>query len=443
MRDRQLARPVGPVLAALFVGGGLAACDGNWTVESQPASPERAAARGGAGEVSPRTSRQRALAGSRLGDPIPGLTQAELDAFERGRAVFEKRFTPEEGLGPLYNATSCASCHSTPVPGGSAQLYRNFYIAMFGVAPNQLAFFELPSPVVPAFGPHGIGGASAFDLEAGRFVIPNDYFGNPVVVAQRNAIPIFGTGLFEFVSNATILANADPFDADGDGISGRPNYDFGDLGRFGVKAQSNNVERFTRPPLNNQMGITSDPFLGSGGTISLSSSAAQGTADPDLPFTDNDPVPDPELSSADLGDLIAFARFLAPPAKLPFDPSATAGEALFAQVGCTDCHVPSLPSSRGPVEAYTDLLLHDMGPALADGLQFGAPSPGSASSADEFRTQPLWGVSLHAPFLHDGRAETLDEAVTLHGGEAQASRDAYLALSPTAQQNLIRFLEHL
>ena len=306
----------------------------------------------------------------------------------------------------------------------------------------QSAFPSLPSAVVPAYGPH-TPASNLFTLEAGRFDIPATYFGSPVVVAQRNAIPIFGTGLFEFVDNQTILSNSDPFDLDGDGISGRPNYDFGDLGRFGVKAQSNNVERFTRPPLFNQMGITSDPFLGSAGTISLSSAAAQVTTDPDAPITDLDGVPDPEISVTDLGDLIAFSRFLAPPARLPFNVSAARGELLFGQLGCAKCHIPTLASSRGPVEAYTDLLLHDMGPGLADGLQFGAPSPGGPSTASEYRTQPLWGVSLHAPFLHDGRAATLAEAVDAHGGEAQASRDGFLALSPAEQEGVISFLEHL
>ena len=292
-------------------------------------------------------------------------------------------------------------------------------------------------------GPHDPGGATGFDLEAGRFVIPDDYFGTPVKVAQRNAIPVFGTGLFEFVSNATILANADPLDQDGDGISGRANYDFGDLGRFGVKAQANNVERFTRPPLMFQMGITSDPFTGSAGTVSLSS-APQGTSNPDRPTLDRDPVPDPEISASDLGDLIAYTRFLAPPARRPFDAEATRGQALFGQIGCTSCHIPSLTSSLGEVEAYTDLLLHDMGPALADGLQFGSPITGNQpSTGNEFRTQPLWGVSLHPPFLHDGRAETLFEAVDAHGGEAQASRDAFAALSASDQQAVITFLEHL
>lgn len=383
------------------------------------------------------------LAAAHLGGPIPGLTDAEAAAFLRGKVLFEKRFQPSEGLGPLYNATSCASCHSTPVTGGSGQLYRNFYLAMWGTAPFMAGFPELPSPVVPAFGQAVPGGSRTFTLQVGRHVMRANYYGAPVVVAQRNAIPVLGTGLFEFVSNATILANADPYDLDGNGISGRPNYDFGDMGRFGVKAQANNIERFTRPPLNNQMGITSDPFLGAGGTITLSSTAPQATGNPNSPIIDNDSVPDPEMSRNDLGDLIAFTRFLAPPQRRPFSPLAVQGEALFDTIRCSECHITSLASTRGPVEAHTDLLLHDMGPGLADGMQFGAPAPGPLSTASEFRTQPLWGVSLHAPFLHDGRAATLTEAITAHGGEAQASRDLFVALSAADQLALISFLEHL
>ena len=103
-------------------------------------------------------------------------------------------------------------------------------------------------------------------------------------------------------------------------------------------------------------------------------------------------------------------------------------------------------SSRGPVNAYTDLLLHDMGPALADDMSFGIPqvSPSSPfNSGSEYRTQPLWGVRMHAPFLHDGRAETLDEAILLHEGEATAIRDAYSALSQTDRDDIVEFLEHL
>jgi CxxC motif-containing protein (DUF1111 family) len=253
-------------------------------------------------------------------------------------------------------------------------------------------------------------------------------------------------GLFEFVSDATILLRADPNDEDGDGISGRFNTDAGAIGRFGVKAQSNNVEVFTRAPLRNQMGITTEPFLGSAGVVSLAG-PPQATTDPDLPTTDRDAHPDPELSERDLGDLIAFTRFLAPVEPLlPFSAAAERGRARFDELGCALCHVPELPSTRGPVRAYTDLLLHDMGPGLADGLAFGVPQAAALApptSAGEFRTQPLWGVSLSAPYLHDGRAETLRAAIEAHDGEARASRQAFAALPAEAQADLIAFLEHL
>jgi CxxC motif-containing protein (DUF1111 family) len=392
---------------------------------------------GGGGAATPEASRPEP------GGPIPGLTTAERAAFERGKLVFKRRFRPSEGLGPFYNATACASCHSTPTMGGSSQLYRNFYVAMLGTPPFQFPINGLPSLVVPAFGT-----GNHFSTESGRIVIPQASPFLPITVAQRNGIPVFGVGLFEFISDATIMSNADPDDTIVvDGISGRYNTDALGIGRFGVKAQSNNIELFTRAPLNNQMGITTDPLLGSGGVVSLSSARVQASSNPDDPTIDNDAVPDPELSTSDLGDLIAFSRFLAPVGQVrPFSEAAVRGEVLFEGLGCVKCHIPSLPSSRGPVAAYTDLLLHDMGPDLADGLSQGSPQASLTSpptTENEFRTQPLWGVSLHAPFLHDGRAETLAEAISLHAGEAQAIRDAYVALTADEQADLIEFLEHL
>jgi CxxC motif-containing protein (DUF1111 family) len=380
-----------------------------------------------------------------LGDPIAGLTQAEFDAFRRGKDVFERRFKPSEGLGPFYNATSCASCHSTPVTGGSAKLYRNFYLARIG-DPTQLGAqrdpFGLPSAVIPAYGPRGPHSTAKFSFEGGRWVIPH---GEPDLhVAQRNAIPIFGVGLFEFVSDETIASNADPDDADGDGISGRMNFDGDFVGRLGVKAQANNIETFTRPPLLNQMGITSDPFLGSDGLVRGQQISGGNTVD--VPNFDADDAPDPEISRQDLGDLIAFTKFLAPPRPRRFNAAATRGQALFESTGCARCHLPSLPSSRGPVHAFTDLLLHEMGPDLADEMAFGRPQDSTISDPTthaEFRTQPLWGVSLHAPFLHDGRAETLREAITMHGGEAEDIRDAFLLLTPSEQADVVAFLERL
>jgi CxxC motif-containing protein (DUF1111 family) len=374
------------------------------------------------------------------GGPLPGLTRAERAAFERGKLVFKRRFRPEDGLGPLYNATSCESCHSVPGVGGSAPLYRNFFLAMQGPPGRQAPLSGLPSAVVPAFG-HG----EEFTTEGGRMTLDGLELG--LTLAQRNSLPLFGVGLFEFVSDATILARADPNDENGDGISGRFNTDAGAIGRFGVKAQSNNIELFTRAPLNNQLGITSDPFLGSAGIVSLAGAPRQVSSDPNRPTRDEDGRPDPEISERDLGDLIAFTRFLAPVQPLlPMSRAAQRGAERFLELGCALCHVPELASSRGPVRAYTDLLLHDLGAGLADGLGFGVPQAAALApptTAGEFRTQPLWGVSLSAPYLHDGRAESLRQAVEWHDGEARTSRERFQALPAADQDDLLAFLEHL
>ena len=378
-----------------------------------------------------------------LGDPLPGLTAQELAAFERGRVQFLKRWKPSEGLGPRYNATSCMSCHSSPVIGGGTDLYRNFYVATFGTGP----YFNLPgmpSPVVPAFGP---ATGNTFTLEGDRVTIPDTLGPFPVQVEQRNSIPIFGTGLFERISDVTILANADPDDLDGDGISGRANNDGAGLGRFGTKAQANNIELFTRAPLFNQMGISSNPFEGAGASVSLGHGALmQGSSTPNASTADIDGVPDPEIEPSDLGDLIAFSRFLAPPQPRPFDEAATRGEQVFEDAGCAKCHIPALEGSTGPVRAYTDLLLHDMGPDLAGEVSFGTPQIGANDTSftgAEWRTAPLWGISKMGPYLHDGRAPTLDDAIRAHGGEGAAARDTYLGLTDAQRSDLLDFLRHL
>jgi CxxC motif-containing protein (DUF1111 family) len=374
-----------------------------------------------------------------IGDAIPGLDLDTFESFLRGRELMSKEFTPEEGLGPFYNATSCTACHSTPVPGGSSPIYRNFFFAAVGVLGSQGPIWDppLPSIVMPAYALPG--------NPRPAFPDPSQVGGSPVTVVQRNAPPQLGVGLFERISNNEIFSNADPEDSDGDGISGRFNTDgAGNLGRFGFKAQANFLEAFLRGAINNQMGITTDPFLGSGGIVSAA--MLQVGAGPDSPTTDGDLIQDPEISVEDFGDIVIFSMFVAPPPKGPMGPEELDGENLFSQMSCNKCHIPALESDLGPVEAYTDLLLHDMGPGLADGISMGMPqfSPTSLdTTGSEFRTQPLWGVRLHGPWLHDGRADTLNDAILMHGGEAQAARDEYEALTPIQQQAVLRFLEAL
>lgn len=372
-----------------------------------------------------------------LGDAIAGLPLAQQEAFVRGREVMTRRFLPSNGLGPFFNAVACQSCHELPVAGGSAPGYRNFFLVGVGAAGSQVGVFPLPSMVMPAYGP----------LEANRPAIPPSG-GIPVVAAHRNAPSMLGVGLFEFVTDATIMAAADPDDLDSNGISGRFNRDaFGNIGRFGYKSQANSLESFLRGAFLNQMGITTAPVLGSAAAVHASGGLVpQISTNPDFPTFDLDSVPDPELSVPELDDLLTFSRFLAPPARKPPSAAAVAGEIVFQEVGCTSCHLPTLASAVGPLAAYSDLLLHDMGPGLEDGISMGMPQPSAligSTTQREFRTQPLWGVSLHEPFLHDGRADTLEEAIALHGGEATASRDAFVGRSPEDQNNLIAFLESL
>jgi len=369
-----------------------------------------AACGGGGGEPVP------AAPAPQLGQPNPGLSAATLAAFERGREVFERRFTRAEGHGPHFNTSSCRSCHEMPVTGGSSPRYRNFFLVA-DVSNNTL---------VPL-------------LEDGQLVVRTFSYTRPMreaipasaqFVAQRNAPPLFGIGLFLKLTDQEIFVNADINDLDGDGISGRLNRDSILTGRFGFKAQDDGIENFVRGPLFNHMGITTDP-LGTGPGLQPQLPAAP------VPTRDDDGVPDPELSPEELSDLVTFTRELAPPPPLPLDAEGIRGRDLFAQIGCTKCHVANLAPAKLPVNPYTDLLIHDMGPDLADGLPF------DLATGREFRTQPLWGLRFTAPFLHDGRADTIDEAIRMHGGEAAGIRNAYAALPEADRDAILAFLGSL
>lgn len=405
-----------------------------------------------------------------FGDPIPGLDSSELATFEFGRAIFARRFTPAEGLGPHFNASSCKSCHEDPVEGGSSQRYRDFLLVgaeqpdgtVRKVFPDctgdNISTHDtqpcLPSLVLPHYGPKGtIADPVSPEVEHVRVPASAD------VIARRNAPPIFGIGLFRLVTDGEILSRADPNDVDGDGISGRVNHvaSEGDaIGRFGYKCQTASLEAFNRGALINQMGITSDstqlasnvePTNGHGGFLEDLFGTRTAHAQVAIPvdrITDFDDSIDPEITRGELLALVFFQENLAAPRRGHITPSARLGEQLFEQIGCTDCHVPaietSLETSTGtPLEIhpYTDLLIHDMGPDLADGIVM------HEATATEFRTQPLWGLCEHSPFLHDGRADTIGEAILLHGGEAQASRDNYANLSAEERLQLHRFLESL
>jgi CxxC motif-containing protein (DUF1111 family) len=269
---------------------------------------------------------------------------------------------------------------------------------------------------------------------------------------------VFGLGLLEAVPEATLLGLADPDDADGDGVSGRPNRVWDAragavrLGRFGWKAGQVGLRQQTAAAFAGDLGLTS-PLAPAPSCTSAQpecqARAGAGRA--------------PELGDAELDVLVAYLRGLAvPPRDNHLDPAAVRGKALFAAARCDACHVPNLvtasdaelPELRAQViQPFTDLLLHDMGDELADGRAE------HEASGREWRTPPLWGAGyvanvLHeatdplaparasgAPnYLHDGRARSLLEAILWHGGEAEASRRKVLAMSAAQRADLIAYV---
>ena len=371
--------------------------------------------------------------------PVPGLTSDELAAFMRGDEAFGRPFSPREGLGPLFNNVSCAACHS----GDGRGHLRNAFVR-----------FSRGADLVPELGgpqlqDRAIPGASPEVLPEG------------VETSLRLPPPVFGAGLIEAIPAAAIVALADPDDADGDGISGRPNVvvpadfvpideiggfipiDSGggqpQLGRFGRKAQVSSLLLQVAKAYHEDMGITND-FLSVENRNPRASKATESA----------DQVPDPELTAGELHAVLAYVRMLAAPAPGAMTPRREQGREIFGTIGCASCHVPELrtgPSSIAaladqPVPLYSDLLLHDMGEALAD------HRPDGDATGTEWKTTPLWGLRLVRDFLdgdtfllHDGSARSVEEAILLHGGEAESSRSRFAALTAEARAALLDFVE--
>ncbi|MDT8341242.1 MAG: di-heme oxidoredictase family protein [Longimicrobiales bacterium] len=386
-----------------------------------------------------------------LEGPIAGLTEGQLRAFVAGDEEFSRRFAVADGLGPLFVATSCEQCHV-----GDGKGHPAFTLTRFGrMGPD--GFDPMSEAGGPQLQHRAIPG---FPVEQ----IPPGATG----VARFNPPAVTGLGLLEAVDDATLMALADPDDADGDGISGQvqlveptelveavlavqaaglpPGADRATgvggrrIGRFGKKAGAVNLLHQTVVAYREDMGVTSD-FL----TEDLFHPAV-GTGAADA-------VADPEVSSAVVANVVFYLRTLRPPPRRGADdPEVRAGEALFGQIGCAACHLPALTTGVSEVAAldrvtfhpYTDLLLHDMGPELDDGFTEGR------AATSEWRTAPLWGLGLAAAFqggqafyLHDGRAGTLAEAIEYHGGEAAPARQRFRDLSSAERVRLIRFLESL
>ena len=362
-----------------------------------------------------------------FGDPLAGLPRDLQSAFATGLEEFTNIETPESGLGPIFNNVSCVACHSVPGPGGSSDIV----VTRFGRAAN--GHFD---PLA------NLGGSllQAFAINpAAQEIVPRE----ANVVAHRQSTPLYGLGLIEAIPDNVIAQYARQPKPDGvrgraavveDVVSGSLR-----VGRFGWKAQQATLLAFAADAYLNEMGITSRFFP--------EENAPNGNEDLlakfDLTADPEDEI-DPATGKSDIDLAADFMRYLAPPPRPAPTPQSRQGEAVFGQVGCAVCHVPSMQTGpnvigaldRKPVNLYSDLLLHDMGP-LADGIAQADASP------HEMRTPPLWGLHASAPYLHDGRARTLDEAIRAHAGEAGPSRDHYLRLNPAQHNQLLEFLNSL
>ncbi len=364
--------------------------------------------------------------------PFTELTTEERAVFVRGDAAFGRTFSPSEGLGPIFNDRGCASCHS-----GDGRGRPENALVRIGVPPTMSR--ELGGPQIQT---RAIPGAIAEPIPTG---VPS---------SVRLPPPVFGVGLIEAIPAETILAFADPDDANGDGISGWaslvtppdwvPPGEIGggagpQLGRFSRKAQVSTLLQQTVEAYHEDMGITTD-FLPADNENPLGGPLTRGA----------DHAPDPELPEAEVRAVLEYLRMLTPPAPGEETPERAEGRRLFQEIGCASCHIPSVQTGPHRIaalayrtaELYSDLLLHDMGEELEDGR------PDGAADGREWRTAPLWGLRVMRDFLagdafllHDGRARSVEEAIDHHGGEAAASRGAFGVLPTDGRAALLDFVE--
>lgn len=399
--------------------------------------------------------------------PAPNLLPATQALHDAGDVTFETVFQSasspfEPGLGPCFNALSCASCHARDgrgKPGTDALLFR---LSVPGANPDgsplpapdfgsqlqeRAIFSVLPEgKVITTWTelPGQYGDGTPFSLRKPTYTITDPYTALPpgLLLSPRIAPPVFGLGLLEALDEATLLAMADPTDANGDGISGKLNVVWdtaaGALrpGRFGWKAEQPTLRQQSAGAYNQDMGVTSSVF----DTESVAGQAQDdGLAD------------DPEISDATLDATTAYVQTLGVPRRRADLPAASVlrGEQVFFQIGCESCHRAALVTGNShplvelrnqTIHAFTDLLLHDMGAGLAD------DRPAFDATGTEWRTPPLWGIGLlpvvngHSNLLHDGRARTIAEAILWHDGEAAASRERFRTLNLTDRDALIAFL---
>ena len=412
-----------------------------------------------------------------FGMPLANISRLNRRAHVVGNSFFNKNWvfspsstTARDGLGPLFHARSCSSCHvkdgrGAPTNDSSTSIGLLFRLNVPGKSSGDPVLgVQLATKAAPGVEPEGTVKVRYEEKEVGfdnlktaslrkpqYELIANDHYGKPHAEIQfgpRIAQQLVGVGLLEAVTDKTILANADPNDEDGDGISGKPNYIFNpeskkrELGRFGWKANEANLRTQTASAFLRDMGITSPIHP-------IEDFTEPQKEKINLTLIANPP----DIDDSKFERVVTYLRTLAPPAQRNAnDPSIKRGDILFNKIGCSKCHIPTLRTGSDaaidelknqPIKPYTDLLLHDMGEGLADGIQ------DSLASGSEWRTPPLWGIGLtktvngNTFFLHDGRARSIEEAILWHGGEGSESKKNYSSLSLDDKDDLLNFINSL
>ena len=423
------------------------------------------------------------------GGPLNGLIADETLFFNDGLGRFAESepvtSADSGGLGPRFNSNACLSCHSQPGPGGTSPAANPLIaVAALNGAKNAVPWFiTAAGPIREArFKKHADGGtdgnvhdlfvitgrsdAVGCNIEQESFLPAGDPLtgqgGNSNIIF-RIPTPTFGAGLIEAIPDSAILANmrSDRTMKAGLGISGHPNSilsgnvnrsgNDGTITRFGWKAQNKSLMMFSGEAYNVEMGITNQLFPQE--RDETPGCLFNPTPENTINFTPAGPT---TTVLSDVDGFTNFMRMLAPPAPAPQTPSSQKGRAAFEEVGCSHCHTPMFRTGKAiasgsstspsaalsdqPVNLYSDLLVHNMGSGLADGVTQGGAGP------DEFRTAPLWGVGQRVFFLHDGRTSDLVQAIVAHrgyGSEANAVIRHFERLETQRQQDLINFLRSL